>query len=187
MTTVTNAMLYRYSSAIVSIAETCHYVPDYVLCRVERRAAGSHLKVGDFVVVELPLSPVGENDAPTAVVNVPYRGPKVLGGSASWSKGKGGKTAEVISFGDTERGRRRMATHDQRVMRRTLADKAPTGRWASIEADRQSETEARKIVLRWARMCALPDPKGPITAADFRFGSLMGDKEARPVRSLIAA
>lgn len=177
-------MFYRYSSAIVEVAESCHYVPDYVLCKVVKRAPMSHLKVGDFIVCELPLEAVCEDAEPTPLVKLDLEGPKVKK-SRGWAASKGGKTAEVISFADKTplSERQRMMTHDQRVMRHTLADKTPSGLWETIEADRQAVLAATRTALRWERLACVPSPTGEITAADFRFGSLRGDRNVLPVKA----
>lgn len=175
-------MFYRYSSAIVQIAESCHYVPDYVLCEVVKRARMSHLKIGDFVVVALPLEAVGEDAEPTPVEQVTRGGPKVKTGPKTASFR--GKTAEVISFADkTPLSRRQwMQAHDRRVMYKSLSDRTSTGQWERLEAERKAETEARKTALRWERVAGGAPLDGPVTAADFRFGSLRGDRTVKPVR-----
>jgi hypothetical protein len=177
-------VFYRYSSAIVTIAESCHYVPDFILCKVVKRARMSHLKEGDFIICELPLEAVDEDAEPTPIEQVDLKGPKVKK-SRGWSAAKGGKVAEVISFADRTplSERQRMATHDQRVMRHSLAEKTPSGLWEKLEAERRSLIEANKTALRWERLSCLHSPKGEITAADFRFGSLRGDREAMPVKA----
>lgn len=179
-------MFYRYSSAIVEIAERCHYVPDFVLCKVVKRARMSHLKVDDFVVCELPLEAVDEDAKPTPIEKLDLKGPKVKTGPMTAAKR--GKTAEIISFADTETGQRRkhMTVGDRRVMYKSLCDRTPSGQWERLEAERRASIEANKTALRWERLACVPSPKGEITAADFRFGSLKGDREARPVRQLVA-